>query len=86
MEKLLLRVSEVAEVIGLGKSATYQLIAAGSIPCVRLGKGRSVRVSADRLRQWVEELQASQGPAKNTQKSEHSSKTALSSVSPSTKI
>ncbi len=55
MEKLLLRASEVSEATGMGKSKTYQLIAAGVIPSVRIGK--SVRVPADRLRRWIEELQ-----------------------------
>ena len=55
MDKLLLRPSEVGELTGMGKSKTYELIAAGVIPSVRIGK--SVRVPADRLRQWVEDLQ-----------------------------
>jgi excisionase family DNA binding protein len=55
MEKLLLRASEVSEATGMGKSKTYQLIAAGVIPSVRVGK--SVRVPADRLRRWIEGLQ-----------------------------
>jgi excisionase family DNA binding protein len=57
MDKLLLRASEVAELIGLGRSATYALIASGSIPSVRLGKG-AVRVPADALRRWLGELQS----------------------------
>ena len=56
MEKLLLRPAEVGEATGLGKSKTYELIAAGVIPSVRIGK--SVRVPAARLRQWIEELQS----------------------------
>jgi excisionase family DNA binding protein len=55
MTKLLLRPAEVSELIGMGKSKTYELIASGVIPSVRLGK--SVRVPADRLREWIEELQ-----------------------------
>jgi len=53
-EKLLLRASEVSELAGLGKSKTYELIAAGIIPSVRIGK--SVRVPAGRLREWIEAL------------------------------
>jgi len=58
MDKLLLRPSEVGELTGMGKSKTYELIAAGTIPSLRIG--RSVRVPADRLRQWIQELQAEQ--------------------------
>jgi excisionase family DNA binding protein len=56
MEKLLLRPAEVSDLTGMGKSKTYELIAAGVIPSVRIGK--SVRVPAARLRQWIEELQS----------------------------
>lgn len=55
MEKLLLRPSEVSELTGMGKSKTYALIAAGVIKSVRIGK--SVRVPADALRRWIDELQ-----------------------------
>ncbi len=56
MEKLLLKPAEVSELAGLGKSKTYELIASGEIPSVRIG--RSVRVPADRLVAWIERLQA----------------------------
>jgi len=56
VEKLLLKPAEVSELTGMGKSKTYELIAAGVIPSVRIGK--SVRVPADRLRRWIEELQS----------------------------
>jgi excisionase family DNA binding protein len=59
MEKLLLRPAEVGELTGMGKSKTYELIAAGVIPSVRIGK--SVRVPADRLRRWIDELQGTDG-------------------------
>jgi excisionase family DNA binding protein len=51
MEKLLLKPTEAAEATGLGRSKMYQLIAAGIIPSVRIGK--SVRVPVEALRQWV---------------------------------
>jgi excisionase family DNA binding protein len=66
MERLLLRPTEVSELVGIGKSKVYELLAAGVIPSVRIGK--SVRVPADRLRQWIEELQAGE-PPKTHQKS-----------------
>ena len=52
-ERLLLRVDEVAEMLGLGRSKTYELVATGILPVVRLG--RSVRVPAEGLRRWLEE-------------------------------
>lgn len=51
MEKLLLRVNETAQLIGLGRSKTYDLIARGELPSIRIGK--CVRVPADKLREWV---------------------------------
>ncbi len=54
MDRLLLKPSDVSDMTGMGKSKTYALIAAGVIPSVRIGK--SVRVPADRLRRWIEEL------------------------------
>lgn len=53
MERLLLKPTEAAEVIGLGRSKTYELISKGLIPSVRIGK--SVRVPVASLRNWVEQ-------------------------------
>ena len=53
MERLLLKPTEAAEVIGLGRSKTYELISKGLIPSVRIGK--SVRVPVAALRNWVEQ-------------------------------
>lgn len=58
MEKLLLRPAEVIETTGLSRSTIYALIASGVIPSIRIG--RSVRVPADRLREWVETKMAEQ--------------------------
>jgi excisionase family DNA binding protein len=52
MEKLLLRISEAAEAVGLGKTKFYELVQAGEVPSVRIG--RSVRVSAEALHEWVQ--------------------------------
>ncbi len=52
MDQMLLRAEEVQRVLGLGRSKIYEMIAAGELPVVRIG--RSVRVPADALRQWVE--------------------------------
>ena len=52
-QRLLLRVPEVAKALGLGRTKVYELIAAGGLPVIRLG--RAVRVSVTALQKWVEE-------------------------------
>ncbi len=52
-QRLLLRIPEVAEVLGLGRTKIYELIAAGAFPTIRVG--RAVRVSVTALQKWVEE-------------------------------
>jgi len=47
----LMRASEVAQKLGLGRSKTYELIAAGRLPTVRIG--RSVRVPREALERWI---------------------------------
>ena len=51
MSKLLLRVEEAAELLGLSRAKLYMMIGAGEVPVVRVGK--CVRIPADRLREWV---------------------------------
>ena len=58
MERILLRAADVCEALGLGKSKVYEMIAAGTLPSVRIG--RSVRVPADGLRRLIEELQVNE--------------------------
>jgi excisionase family DNA binding protein len=55
LRRMLLKPREVCQLTGLGKSTVYELMAAGVIPCVRIG--RCVRVPTDRLREWIEQLQ-----------------------------
>lgn len=52
MEKLLLRPTEAADALGVSRSTIYELVAAGTVPSIRLG--RSVRVPAERLREFVQ--------------------------------
>ncbi len=52
-QRLLLRIPEVAEALGLGRTKIYELIAAGALPTIRVG--RAVRVSVTALQKWVEE-------------------------------
>ena len=54
MEKAFYRIGEVAELIGLGRSKTYQLVASGQIPSVFLGGSRSRRVPALALQRLIE--------------------------------
>ncbi len=61
MEKLLLRPAEAAEVLGLGRSKTYELLASGALPSVRIG--RSLRVPVEALRAWIKEQEAEQNAA-----------------------
>ena len=58
-EKLLLKPTEVAEVLSIGKSKCYQLISAGTIPSVRIGK--SLRIPVALLEQWLEAAIAKSG-------------------------
>jgi excisionase family DNA binding protein len=60
MDRLLLRVEEAAEYLSLGRSKTYQLVATGELPVVRIG--RSVRVPAAALRRWVEQQAEQSAP------------------------
>ena len=56
MEQLLLRVDEAAKATGIGRSKAYELIRTGEWQSIRIG--RSVRISAAWLREWVERQQA----------------------------
>lgn len=51
MEPLLLRPTEAADLIGVGRSKIYELIAKGEVPSIRIGS--SVRIPAEGLREWI---------------------------------
>jgi prophage regulatory protein len=53
MEKLLLKPSEVTNILGIGRSMVYELIARKEMPSVRLG--RCIRIPADSLKQWLKD-------------------------------
>lgn len=53
MEKMLLKVSEVAQILGIGRSMTYNLIYQKVIPSIRLG--RSIRVPKESLERWIQD-------------------------------
>lgn len=48
---MLLRAEEAARMLGLGRSKVFQMLAAGELPVVRIG--RSVRIPRDELREWI---------------------------------
>ena len=51
MEKLLLKPSEVTQILGIGRSLVYELIARKEIPSIRLG--RCIRVPSESLQRWL---------------------------------
>jgi excisionase family DNA binding protein len=54
VEKLL-KVEEVAHMIGFGRSKTYSLIKEGAFPVVRLGPN-TIRVRPEDIRAWIASL------------------------------
>jgi excisionase family DNA binding protein len=52
-ERLAYRVAEAAAMVGISRSKMYELIAAGTMPTIRIGT--AVRVPADALRAWIEQ-------------------------------
>jgi excisionase family DNA binding protein len=50
-ETILLRATEVAAVLGVGRATAYELMASGELPTVRIG--RAVRVPRAELERWV---------------------------------
>jgi len=48
----LLRIREVAALLGIGRTKAWQLVATGEIPAVRLG--RCVRIPRKALERWIE--------------------------------
>lgn len=54
METRYIKVIEVAQYLGIGRSQAYDLVKRGVIPSVRIGS-RTLRVSLDELEKWIEE-------------------------------
>ncbi len=52
---VLLRISEVSEMIGMCRSKVYRMCASGEIPSVKIGS-KSVRVPADDLQKWTDAI------------------------------
>ncbi len=51
-DKLLLRISEAADMLGVARSKAYAMVQAGELPAVRIGK--SVRIPVRALNDYVE--------------------------------
>jgi excisionase family DNA binding protein len=52
-ERLMYRLPEAAAILGLGRTTLYELVAAGSIRPVRLG--RAIRITRSELERFVAE-------------------------------
>ncbi|HKS69072.1 MAG TPA: helix-turn-helix domain-containing protein [Ktedonobacterales bacterium] len=52
-QRLLLRPEEVAAILGLGRSTIYELLRAGELPTVHIG--RATRIPARDLHRWIEQ-------------------------------
>ena len=50
-DKLLLTVREAQDVLSIGRSKLYELIASGALPVVHIG--RAIRLPAKELEKWV---------------------------------
>jgi len=53
MKKYFFNPMEVAAALSIGRSRTYEMLATGQIPSIRIG--RSIRVPVDLFEKWVEE-------------------------------
>jgi excisionase family DNA binding protein len=53
MNRLLLKPTEFADMVGVSRSRAYELIGRGEVPSIRIGG--SVRVPMEALKAWIEE-------------------------------
>jgi excisionase family DNA binding protein len=63
MERLM-RIHEVAQIIGWGKTRTHRAIASGEIPAILVSQGprrRCWRVRPSQLEKWIEAREIGQG-------------------------
>ena len=63
MTKLLLKPTEVAAALSIGRTKTYELIATGSLPCIKIGNRPRVPVEA--LERWIQEQLGPEGMEKD---------------------
>jgi excisionase family DNA binding protein len=76
------RVSEVMEILNLGRTKTYELIRAGVIPSVNIGGG--TRVPAKLLHEQIDTIIATCDPSKATSPQGLTSRRHAISSAPST--
>lgn len=60
-QRLLARPEEAAELLGVGRSTIYELMRAGELPVVHIG--RAARIPIQDLHHWVEAHETSTLPA-----------------------
>ena len=48
-----LTLREMQEILGIGKTKGYELVATGALPSVRIG--RSIRISRKELERWLDQ-------------------------------
>lgn len=53
MDKLLLKPTEVAEILRIGRSLVYGMLASGELPSIRVG--RCIRIPSELLQQWLKD-------------------------------
>jgi excisionase family DNA binding protein len=51
MDRALLTPTEVTQILGIGRSKVYELLACGELPTVRIG--RCIRVPKTSLEDWI---------------------------------
>ena len=51
MEKMLLNVEEMAQVLGIGRSKAYELVHSAGFPMIRIG--RTMRIPKAQLEIWI---------------------------------
>jgi excisionase family DNA binding protein len=59
MERKLLKPAEVAEILRIGRSLVYGMLATGELPSIRVG--RCIRVSSERLDEWIKKQERQGG-------------------------
>jgi len=55
MERLLLKPAEVADLLRIGRSLVYGMLATGELPSIRVG--RCIRVPSVLLEKWINDQQ-----------------------------
>lgn len=50
-QRMVLRIEEVAEILGVSRSLVYMLVGRGDMPSIQIGRCR--RVPVDELRVWL---------------------------------